>query len=99
MRALHSGRSFHTATEVQGLTCTVYFVNRDTVVQAKNVEDWEVGKHGIYVQFADPRTGKQFSKAYLPQTIEKRGAQTAESHSRGLAHAVPRHRLGQEGCD
>lgn len=69
-----SGRSIYKATDVQNLKCTVYFVDRETIVQTKSIEDWDVGKHGIYVQFADPRTGKQFTKAYLPEAIVKRGA-------------------------
>lgn len=69
-----SGRSIYKATDVQNLKCTVYFVDRETIVQTKSTEDWDVGKHGIYVQFADPRTGKQFTKAYLPEAIVKRGA-------------------------
>ena len=87
-----SGRSVHLATDVQNLVCTVYFVDRSSLVKARDLDDWELGKHGVYVQFPDPRTGKLLVRAYLPQTISRRGASRCSLprtlHSRYLLQVV-----------
>lgn len=39
--------------------------------KAKNVYDWEVGKHGVFLQFKD--CGEDFEATYLPEVPKKKG--------------------------
>ncbi|KAJ9540145.1 hypothetical protein OSB04_026651 [Centaurea solstitialis] len=60
------------AKELPFLQCTVSILtNYET---AANYLDWEVGKHGIIIEFTDPDYNTKRSATYLPEVAAQEGA-------------------------
>ncbi|RAL40127.1 unnamed protein product [Cuscuta campestris] len=59
------------AKELPDLECTVSILtNYET---ANGYLDWEVGKHGIIIEFSDPNSGRRLSATYLPEVAAAEG--------------------------
>ncbi|KAL0299137.1 UNVERIFIED_CONTAM: hypothetical protein Sradi_6573500, partial [Sesamum radiatum] len=59
------------AKELPYLECTVSILtNYET---ARNYLDWEVGKHGIIIEFTDPDYNTRRSATYLPEVAAHEG--------------------------
>jgi uncharacterized protein (TIGR00296 family) len=59
------------AKELPSLECTVsILVDYET---ANNYLDWEVGKHGIIIEFTDPSYNSRRSATYLPEVAAHEG--------------------------
>ncbi|GJR59441.1 AMMECR1 family protein [Tanacetum coccineum] len=59
------------AKELPFLQCTVSLLtNYET---AANYLDWEVGKHGIIIEFTDPNNNRSRSATYLPDVAAQEG--------------------------
>ena len=54
--------------EIKYLSCEVSLL--DHFEKAKNPLDWEIGKHGIDIEF-DDENGNDYSATYLPHVAEK----------------------------
>lgn len=70
--ALHD-RRFNpvTANEISCLQCTVSLLTN--YEDAQNYLDWEVGKHGLLIEFSDKQAGCTRSATYLPEIAENEG--------------------------
>ena len=60
-----------TRAEVGGLECTVSLLTH--YEPAASWQDWEVGTHGLIVDFADPSSGARRSATYLPEIAAREG--------------------------
>ena len=60
-----------TRAEVAGLECTVSLLTH--YEPAASWQDWDVGTHGLIVDFADPATGARRSATYLPEIAAREG--------------------------
>ncbi|CAI9091375.1 OLC1v1026397C1 [Oldenlandia corymbosa var. corymbosa] len=59
------------AKELPHLECTVSLLtNYET---AQQYDDWEVGKHGMIIEFTDPDTNSRRSATYLPEVAAHEG--------------------------
>jgi len=59
------------APEVPYLCCDVSLLTN--FEQAKNVDDWTLGTHGITIEFVCPVKNKSYSATYLPEVAEEQG--------------------------
>ena len=57
--------------ELSQLSCTVSLLH--SFEQATNWQDWEIGTHGLVIQFSDPNTHEQRSATYLPEIAQAEG--------------------------
>ena len=57
-------------SEVKNLNCGISLL--DKFEKAKNVMDWEVGIHGIDIDFEDEK-GNDYSATFLPEVAEEEG--------------------------
>ncbi|KAL8538934.1 hypothetical protein ACS0TY_000797 [Phlomoides rotata] len=65
------------AKELPQLECTVSILtNYET---ARDYLDWEVGKHGIIIEFTDPDNNSRRSATYLPEVAAHEGWTTIEA--------------------
>ncbi|CAN1268422.1 Uncharacterized protein At2g38710 [Linum perenne] len=65
------------AKELPSLECTVSILtNYET---ANNYLDWEVGVHGIIIEFTDPNSNTRRSATYLPEVAAHEGWTTLEA--------------------
>jgi len=55
--------------EVSRLECAVSLLCE--FEPAKDAYDWEIGKHGIIIDFADPKSGSHRSATYLPEVASE----------------------------
>jgi AMMECR1 domain-containing protein len=53
------------------LSCTVSFLH--TFEKAAGWQDWEIGTHGLIIEFSDPHTREQRSATYLPEIAAAEG--------------------------
>ena len=60
-----------TRAEVVGLECTVSLLTH--YEPAASWDDWEVGVHGLIVDFRDPGSGASRSATYLPEIAAREG--------------------------
>lgn len=51
--------------EMKKLKCSVSLLTN--FEQALDVYDWEIGKHGIWIEFNDVKTGRKRNATYLPE--------------------------------
>ncbi|KAD5961878.1 hypothetical protein E3N88_13351 [Mikania micrantha] len=59
------------AKELPFLQCTVSLLTNYEI--AANYHDWEVGKHGIIIEFTDPDNNTKRSATYLPEIAAQEG--------------------------
>ncbi len=57
--------------ELSQLSCTVSFLH--TFEKAAGWQDWEIGTHGLIIEFSDPHTREQRSATYLPEIAAAEG--------------------------
>ena len=57
--------------ELPHLSCTVSFLH--TFEKASHWQDWEIGTHGLIIEFRDPNTHEQRSATYLPEIAAAEG--------------------------
>jgi uncharacterized protein (TIGR00296 family) len=57
--------------EVPQLKCNISLLVNFEI--AKDVWDWEIGKHGIRIEFRDPKTNKSMDATYLPDVCVDQG--------------------------
>ncbi|KAE8037765.1 hypothetical protein FH972_010328 [Carpinus fangiana] len=77
------------AKELPYLECTVSILT--DYETANHYLDWEVGKHGIIIEFTDPDNNTRRSATYLPEVAAHEGAeQWADS---GAVPACPFQRI------
>jgi uncharacterized protein (TIGR00296 family) len=57
--------------EVPLLRCDVSLLTN--FEPAASVTDWEVGKHGITIDFTDPLTHREYGATYLPEVASEQG--------------------------
>ncbi|CAI5736440.1 unnamed protein product [Peronospora destructor] len=62
--------------ELQRLHCSVSLLI--DYQDAKSYDDWEIGTHGIIIEFSDMR-GKEYSATYLPQVAREQNWTHAET--------------------
>ncbi|KAJ1863824.1 hypothetical protein LPJ73_000418 [Coemansia sp. RSA 2703] len=62
--------------EVPSLTCTVSLLT--DFETAKDYLDWEVGKHGVWIEFSDESGGRQ-TATFLPQIASEQGWSKVET--------------------
>jgi len=67
------------------LRCSVSIILQETCCVLEHPEDWEIGKHGIRIEFA--HNGKKYSKVYPPETILARGWSKKEAVEAGIKKA------------
>ncbi|CAN1268423.1 Uncharacterized protein At2g38710 [Linum perenne] len=66
------------AKELPSLECTVSILtNYET---ANNYLDWEVGVHGIIIEFTDPNSNTRRSATYLPEVAAHEGTSFLFQH-------------------
>ncbi|KAL4576725.1 hypothetical protein LXL04_012823 [Taraxacum kok-saghyz] len=65
------------AKELPFLQCTVSILTN--YENAANYLDWEVGKHGIIIEFTDPNYNTRRSATYLPDVAAQEGWSTIEA--------------------
>ncbi|KAI3721761.1 hypothetical protein L2E82_32779 [Cichorium intybus] len=65
------------AKELPLLQCTVSILTN--YENAANYLDWEVGKHGIIIEFTDPDYNTRRSATYLPEVAAQEGWTTIEA--------------------
>eukprot|EP00887_Chlorella_sp_A99_P006014 scaffold27.g6014.t1 len=70
------------AAELRDLRCTVSLLH--SFERAASWEDWEIGVHGITIEFADPHTGARRSATFLPEVA----AHERWDHVQTLDHLV-----------
>ena len=56
--------------ELPQLECTVSLLTCFEL--ASNLDDWEIGLHGVWIDFTDP-SGRARSAVYLPDVIPEQG--------------------------
>lgn len=59
------------AGELEYLDCTVSLLTNFESGLAWN--DWEVGTHGMIIEFEDPSSGRSYSATYLPEVAHQQG--------------------------
>jgi AMMECR1 domain-containing protein len=47
--------------------------SRDSWRSRRCAQDWEIGKHGLQIEFDDPQSGRHFSATYLPEVAKEQG--------------------------
>ncbi|KAG1675750.1 hypothetical protein FOA52_012406 [Chlamydomonas sp. UWO 241] len=57
--------------EVPGLECTVSLLS--CFEEAGGWDDWQVGRHGLIIEFSDPQTRVRRSGTYLPEVAHEQG--------------------------
>ncbi|DBA95787.1 hypothetical protein WJX77_002866 [Trebouxia sp. C0004] len=57
--------------ELSQLRCTVSFLH--TSERAAGWQDWEIGTHGLIIEFSDPHTHERRSATYLPEIAAAEG--------------------------
>ena len=57
--------------ELSSLSCTVSFLH--TFEKAIHWQDWEVGTHGLIIEFHDPNAHEHRSATYLPEIAAAEG--------------------------
>ncbi|KAL3838176.1 hypothetical protein ACJIZ3_022767 [Penstemon smallii] len=65
------------AKELPSLECTVSILTN--YENARDYLDWEVGKHGIIIEFTDPNYNTRRSATYLPEVAAHEGWTTTEA--------------------
>ncbi|KAG9160834.1 hypothetical protein Leryth_008659 [Lithospermum erythrorhizon] len=65
------------AKELSFLECTVSILTN--YENAPHYLDWEVGKHGIIIEFTDPDYNTRRSATYLPEVVAHEGWTTIEA--------------------
>ena len=58
-------------SELPQLSCTVSLLH--SFEKASNWQEWEIGVHGLIIQFHDPSTREQRSATYLPEIAQAEG--------------------------
>ncbi|KAI7903650.1 AMMECR1 domain-containing protein [Cokeromyces recurvatus] len=59
-----------TLSEIPSLTCAVSLLTNFEI--ADNYLDWEIGKHGIWIEFTQP-DGQKETATYLPEVMSEQG--------------------------
>ncbi|QLQ79510.1 hypothetical protein HG537_0C01570 [Torulaspora globosa] len=64
-----------TAAELDHLKCSCNILHSfETIYNGKgDIYDWQVGKHGIELEFRNPRTGGTLSSTFLPEVMPEQG--------------------------
>ena len=57
--------------EMRNLSCTVSFLH--SFEKASHWQDWEIGTHGLIVEFRDPHTREHRNATYLPEIAAAEG--------------------------
>jgi len=63
--------------EVPRLECSVNLLH--SFIECKDCWDWEIGVHGIVIDFVDPKRGKNRNATYLPCVAPEQGWDQAET--------------------
>ena len=57
--------------ELRSLSCTVSFLH--SFERASHWQDWQIGTHGLIVEFRDPNTREHRNATYLPEIAAAEG--------------------------
>lgn len=60
-------------SELSQLRCDISLLTNFEKMPVGNLTDWQVGQHGIQIDFTDPVTHRHHSATYLPEVAKEQG--------------------------